>query len=108
MSVQLLFEGSPLRNFLIPFIFLSKYHTGKAPEGNYQAIIEVARAIVLVLGLSVLFAFVHLILAFSEDVTAESQGEIIQENKDKQNESLLNEESELTQRTATKNKKCNE
>lgn len=80
--------------------------SGKAPEGHYQAVIEVARAMVLVLGLSVIFAFVHLVLAFSEDIPEPEQEYISQEKYDVNKASLFPEESSKT--LQTKHKLCNE
>lgn len=64
------------------FVF---FHLGRAPKGHYQVIIEVARAIVLVLGLSVIFAFVHLVLAYSEEVSESQHDTSLQENTDIEN-----------------------
>jgi Na+-transporting methylmalonyl-CoA/oxaloacetate decarboxylase gamma subunit len=65
--------------------------------------IEVARAIVLVLGLSVIFAFVHLVLAFIEDIPEPEREMISQENTDIEKTPNKN-----LKTLSTKHKSCSE
>jgi Na+-transporting methylmalonyl-CoA/oxaloacetate decarboxylase gamma subunit len=66
-------------------------------------IIEIARAIVLVLGLSVIFAFVHLVLAFIEDIPEAEHEVISHENSD-----IENSDHETSKTIHTKHKLCHE
>ena len=59
---------------------MTSFLPGRPPKGNYKVIIEVARAIVVVLGLSVIFAFVHLVLGFTEELSSAEREEISQDN----------------------------
>ena len=68
-------------------------------------IIEVARAIVVVLGLSVIFAFVHLVLGFTEELSGSEREEISQDDTDIEQTSS---EHESFKPLHTKPKLCDE